>query len=238
MCGHWSPRGWWSYYLFACLVKVPIGTLVLGLLTFCLTVSSSRYRCTWRHDIVVLLPACVLIMLVSSQTGFSRYFRYLLPAFPLLFVWCGKLAMSITHRSRLVAVFGVTAFTWSFSSAMAVYPHSMSYFNEFTGGPHGGHRFLLDANIDWGQDMCFLKRWYDNHPNSRPLKINCIHPVSVAAYGFESNRDSSQGRELIPGWYAVSVHTLFADNSPYKYLTENHQPVCKTGYSIWVYRIP
>lgn len=34
-----------------------------------------------------------------------------------------------------------------------------------------GH--LLDANIDWGQDLLFLKRWNERHPESRNEPPTC-----------------------------------------------------------------
>ena len=35
-------------------------------------------------------------------------------------------------------------------SSLAIYPHSLSYFNELAGGPTKGHYHLIDSNIDWG----------------------------------------------------------------------------------------
>jgi len=47
----------------------------------------------------------------------------------------------------------------------------MSYFNEIAGGPDNGHAHLVDSNIDWGQDVFFLKKWMDEHPEARPMKV-------------------------------------------------------------------
>src|SRR5437773_734910 len=49
--------------------------------------------------------------------------------------------------------------------------NSLSYFNEMAGGPENGAAHLLDANIDWGQDLLELKRWCDAHPEARPLYL-------------------------------------------------------------------
>jgi hypothetical protein len=43
-----------------------------------------------RDELVVLLPLVELLMFVSSQTGFSTHFRYVLPVFPFLFIWASK----------------------------------------------------------------------------------------------------------------------------------------------------
>jgi hypothetical protein len=38
-----------------------------------------------------------------------------------------------------------------------IYPNYLAYFNAFPGGPTQGPRYLLDSNIDWGQDTKRLK---------------------------------------------------------------------------------
>jgi hypothetical protein len=43
-------------------------------------------------ELILLAPALLLITLVSSQTGFNRYLRYVVPAFPFLYIWISQLA--------------------------------------------------------------------------------------------------------------------------------------------------
>jgi hypothetical protein len=31
------------------------------------------------------------------------------------------------------------------------------------GGPNGGWRYLVDSNLDWGQDLGGLKQWMDEN---------------------------------------------------------------------------
>lgn len=114
---------------------------------------------------VLLLPAVVLFLFVSSQTGFSRHFRYVLPAFPFVLIWIGKVACAAQRKPRTIGVLVVGAMIWSAASSLWIYPHSMSYFNEAVGGPRRGGEHLLDSNIDWGQDLLYLKRWLDDHPD-------------------------------------------------------------------------
>lgn len=37
-------------------------------------------------DFILLFPAMIFFIFVSSQTGFSRHFRYVLPVFPFVFI--------------------------------------------------------------------------------------------------------------------------------------------------------
>ena len=121
----------------------------------------------------------------------------------------------------------------------------MSYFNELAGGPLGGHRYLLDANIDWGQDLIRLKTWIKAHPEAHPLY--CIQTGFVSPYeiGIDctwshkmSSSELGPQEELIPepSWYAVSVHELFQRHGYYRYL-QKYPPVGRVGYSIWIFHI-
>lgn len=58
-------------------------------------------------------------------------------------------------------------------STLRVYPHQLAYFNEFSGGPDNGHRHLLDSNIEWGQDLLYLKEWQARHSSHKDLCLDC-----------------------------------------------------------------
>ena len=110
----------------------------------------------------------------------------------------------------------------------------------------GGHRYLLDANIDWGQDLIRLKYWIETHPDARPLF--CIHTGFVSPYelGIDckwppkmSSPEYGLQDDIVPqpGWYAVSVHELFQRHGYYRYL-QKYKPVGRIGYSMWVFHFP
>jgi hypothetical protein len=165
LAGEWKFRGWWYYYLYALAVKMPLGTMLLLGLGI---VVGSRYTRGWQDELVVLAPAVVIFVLVSSQTGFSHHLRYALPLLPFLFVWAGKLGRSIECGDRHIAVVAATALGCTVISSAVTYPHGLSYFNELAGGPKAGYRHLCDSNVDWGQDLLYLKRWCDAHPEAAP----------------------------------------------------------------------
>lgn len=248
--GQWRNYGWWYYYLVCAALKVPMGTWLLGFLAIGMTISSRTNRIqeakahsvAWRDEGMLLLPAMMVFILVSSETGFSRYFRYVLPCFPFVYVWMSKVAR-VGRLKWLMA----PALAWSVMSSLLVYPHSMSYFNELAGGPTGGHRFLLDANVDWGQDLLYLKRWLHGHPEAKPLRMAHEYFVNPEALGIQAQwapcgpvRDSDFNKpqtEQIgpqPGWYAVSVDRIHAPEYDY---FQQFQPVAMAGYSIYIYHI-
>jgi hypothetical protein len=263
--GDWRYGGWCFYYLYALAIKLPLGT-------WCLIAISSvcclqrQYRLSGRNEIALLLPIGAVLALVSSQTGFSIHSRYVMPILPFLYIWCSRLARSIVARHRTVAIATISALCWSVSSSLWSCPHSLSYFNEIAGGPMHGHAHLLDSNIAWGQDICLLKRWYDDHHDARPLNLAYYGLMDPGLAGIEftlpplgplpnSPTTCTRTEKLgpLPGWYAIDVNYLrgaksrtrdgqggwqsvATDASDLTYF-QRFQPVATAGYSIYIYHI-
>jgi hypothetical protein len=238
--------GWWYYYLYAMAVKMPVGTLALigiacvfpltglrreptGQSCECAAALQSAIQNPKSAIILLLLPALAVLVLISSQTGFSRYLRYALPAFPFLFLFASGLvgatpkprkgARSLRIRGAFARAAIPLLLLVSATSSLAVFPHSLSYFNEVAGGPLNGADHLLDANIDWGQDLLEFKRWHDGHPGRAPQHAFLFGFVSPATAGIdvvplppgEMNRfGASDGRaDPSSGWCAISVNELY-----------------------------
>ena len=133
--GQWADHGWWYYYLYALLIKEPLGTWCLTAFAVGAMISGHGYSASWRDEMVLLAPAVAFLLFVSSQTGFSAHLRYLLPALPFLFIWVSKIGRVFTARSfsrnRLVIATSIALMlAWSVASSLAIYPHSLSYFSE------------------------------------------------------------------------------------------------------------
>lgn len=156
--GEWQDHGWWYYYLYAAVLKVPLGTWSLGLLSLACCLRSHCRISIGRDQLILLLPAVVVFTVVSAKCGFNEHFRYILPVFPFLFVFVSSVA-----KYCRAAVLIVPLCCWMFASSLWVYPHSISYFNESIGGPLNGPKHLLGSCVDWGQDLRYLKQWLDNH---------------------------------------------------------------------------
>ncbi len=100
--GEWRDRGWWYYYLYACAIKVPLGLWLLGLFAIICrflifptpdtrnptpSPADTRHPTpSLRDEFILLFPALVIFAVVSSKTGFSEHMRYVLPAFPFVFI--------------------------------------------------------------------------------------------------------------------------------------------------------
>jgi hypothetical protein len=209
----------------------------------------------WRDELVLLAPAIVVLALVSSQTGFSRYLRYALPMAPFYLIFIGQVARAFAAHRPVASAIVVFATALSVTSSMAAFPHSLSYFNELIGGPLHGADHILDANIDWGQDLLNLKRWYDAHPEARPLYVQYFGFPSTAPSiagidsqrmprmsGADSPNQATFRSRLEPGWYAISVNDLYgyrhsgSEEPWFSYLLAEN-PVTMAGYSIRIYHL-
>lgn len=261
----WKEGGWWYYYLVALAVKVPLGAWVLVIIAAVLRLTRFRKSMSWHEDALLLTPGLLILALVSSQTGFNHHMRYVLPMFPFVVIWTSQVVCQIEkHRTRK-AVVGA-AWIWFAGSSLWYYPHNLSYFNELVGGPLGGHRVLVDSNIDWGQDLLYLKQWYDAHPEARPFHLAYFGETDPSVLGIEFRlppkmptdyRDNafpeSESANLgpRPGWHAISVSVLRGlefrlyigdgtreniGDEAYTYFRE-FEPIARAGYSIYIYHV-
>ncbi len=277
--GTWKERGWWYYYLVCALLKIPLGTWGLALLVLALGVyrryqcradgdlqSTGQARvpnrrpgsCDWGDELVLLLPPAALFCLVSSQTGFSCHFRYVLPGLPFVLVWVSRVALLASQKRRFLGFCALGLLSWSVASSLSVYPYCISYFNELAGGPNNGHKYLLGSSVDWGQDVLRFRRWHRRHPEVEGLSLrlpttfahalvhreSCLRvpggPVDDTQPLEDSSDEKAQNDPRIlgprPGWFAGGIHSIYHPHNRCRYLLE-FQPRTKIGYSIYTYHL-
>jgi hypothetical protein len=264
LAGEWQLGGWWYYYLYGLAIKVPLGTWILVLLAIAVSLWRPCYNAGRQDELVLLAPALTVLVLASLQDGFSQHLRYVLPLFPFVFIWVSKLARSGPKRDCKLSALTGSALLWSMVSSMSIFPHSLSYFNELVGGPLHGHKHLVDSNIDWGQDLLFLKSWLDEHPEATPLELAYFGSFDPRAAGLQftmpppgtgmTREDAvvNDGRDgPQPGWFAISVNLLrgyyypvhdgqgHQENvrAPYYTYFQHFKPVARAGYSIYIYHL-
>lgn len=269
MAGRWGLHGWWYYYLYALAVKLPLGFIALGLWGFALACAAAirgRDPTARRDQFVLLFPAAFLFAFVSSQTGFSHHMRYVLPCFPFVIVAAGAtVAWAEQRKSRIAQAGGALLLALGIASSLRVYPHSLSYFNEAAGGPRSGGQHLDNSNIDWGQDLLYLKSWIAEHPEAHPFGLAYFGVVDPRIMGIEyviappvqgivvpASHASSSARGPRAGYFAVSVNFLYGTTfACFKHAGEDAtpcggkdfeyfrmlKPIDRIGYSIYVYHL-
>ncbi len=179
--GRIHERGFWYYYLYALAVKVPLGTWLLAIVALVFKLTRRERLCPRRDEFVLLAPFGIFLAIVSAETDYSAHFRYALPILPYLFVWIGQTGAACL-RSTPWSLAVAAGLGWSVVSTLGVAPHWLSYFNEAVGGPTRGHEHLANSNLDWGQDLLYLREWLADHPEARPIGLayyGMFHPGAI-----------------------------------------------------------
>ena len=86
--------------------------------------------------------------------------RHLLPVYPFVLVIAGRIAaLAFGPRARyapLRVAVGLLCL-WQAVATARAFPHYLAYFNELVGGPKNGWKYLVDSNLDWGQELPGLR---------------------------------------------------------------------------------
>ncbi|MES1245031.1 MAG: glycosyltransferase family 39 protein [Acidobacteriota bacterium] len=217
LMGRWSREGSPFYYLMVILFKTPL-PLLLGLLLAPFVRNEKR-----REETFLWLPT--LVLLIFFSTSKVHYgIRYILPIFPLLFVYAGRLVPWIRTRKVAVALLLIYPL-----SALTSTPDTISYFNLLAGGH--GDRILLDSNIDWGQGLKRVRAFMDREGIDQ-IGLAYFGHVDPAIYGI----DWGFPRPDRPGFVAVSAN--FLHGYPYAtYANGRMVPIPPDAFS-WLARYP
>lgn len=242
--GRFHPDGLSYYFLAAFLLKTPVA--FLALLGIRAADQAWRKRVDADEALYLLLPA-LLWFVVMTVSALPFGIRYVLPAYPLLFVYVGGIVASplflrLWGKSLVVGLVLVFA-----ASSVRAHPHYIPYFNLIAGGSSNGIEWLDDSNVDWGQDLPLLAEWL--HEND--VRDATIVPMALydpALYGVQGR--VAPPHEVLPtlsssdpelGVYAVSAHLLTRvrwGGEPEIDPLRDLEPRAVLGHSIYVFDVP
>jgi hypothetical protein len=156
LLGRHSNTGWWHYYLVAVLVKnTPV---FLAGAAAALVWAGRRLLDPTRPEAHAFVPAAI-VLLAASASRIQIGERYVLAVYPyLVLIAASAAARASATRWGGPALAGILALHAASTLSAAPAGH-LAYFNVLAGGPPGGHRVLLDSNLDWGQDLPRLAEW-------------------------------------------------------------------------------
>jgi hypothetical protein len=193
----------------------------------------------------IILPS--LLYLAVAMTGKTDVgLRYILPLYPLMILLAAK-AVAECLRRKWSRVSFVALIAWQCIACAWSYPHYLAYFNEFVGGPRNGYRWLVDSNLDWGQDLKGLKRWMDDNGASH-INLAYFGSADPGNYGIECTylagsppfAQEQIRKPRLPGLVAVSathlqgVYLSGAERNFFRPLL-TRKPDAVIGHSIHVY---
>ncbi len=257
--GQIREAGGLAYYPLAFALKTPLFTLALLALGLVAAVVSGPRR--WRATLPlwIYLGGYVAATLLSNV---STGYRFLLPILPFGFMLIAGLFRdgassrehSGTHGVRWprkpVRRWGgwVGLLLLGIAVSVRLHPDYLTYFNLLAGGPAGGHRYLVDSNLDWGQSLKALRSYLDEQeieqvrlsfytyadPALYDIRYQPIPPAKGAAPLLPARFNPS------PGTYAISATVLqgvmTVDPDMYSWF-QQRQPVARPGHAIYVYQV-
>jgi len=214
-----------------------------------------------------MLVMIVIYWAFSIKSNLNIGVRHILPTLPFIYaltarqisLWIkGGIQERISNYHGFWQLFGlywhrlkkgfvvVILFVWAIISVVSVWPSFLAYFNEIAGGPNNGYKFVVDSNLDWGQDILRLSQFIEKN-NIKEIKMDYFSGAP-AEYYIKTAKIESFNREVSQkGWLAVSATILMGackgDKIPCSYneraytWLDQYKPVAKIGYSIFVYDI-
>jgi hypothetical protein len=186
LLGMTSNRGWWWYFPVAILVKTPVPLFILLISALVLR---RRTRTADPFDELLLIVPAIVYFGIGMTSRANLGVRHMLPIFPFVCVFVSQVVRAIDwtsisvrpiQRSRLPVLAFVSCVGWYGFAAISSYPNYIAYFNELAGGPYGGHRVLLDSNLDWGQDLLRIKQAL----NGSPSPVGVVYDWSTQAFDY------------------------------------------------------
>lgn len=263
--GEVSASGWKDYFPIVYSIKEPLPFYILTIFALIVSLWNIK-RPLWRETFsrfknwmalhfteLSILILVLVYWIFSLAANLNIGIRHLLPVFPFTMV---LVAAAITNWLRppfikWKYIFLVILILWQMSSIIRIYPSFLAYFNQLAGGPDNGYKYVVDSNLDWGQDLKRLTKWVNDN-NIQKIYLDYFGGTDTQYYLKE---------KLIPWWgtrdpkglpkgsyLAVSATFLQGGRGkpvpgftqPYGYYNwlDKYTPISKIGYSIFVYYIP
>jgi hypothetical protein len=252
--GQYSNTGWRYYFLVTFLVKTTIPLIILIVLGIILI---RRYGAGMAAEAMLLAPV-VFFMATAMASHINIGHRHILPIYPFLIVSASKIARAFDPpRHKVLAAVCALLVSWNIVETALIYPHFLSYFNQIVGGPSNGYQWLVDSNIDWGQDMKGLANYMRQHPDeevylsyfghARPEYYG-VKPKILPGYPYFPG-GNYVGFDQIPSGATVAVSAANLQCVLTKEIDvpgieqfmrrlREMRPVAEIGYSIKIYRLP
>jgi Dolichyl-phosphate-mannose-protein mannosyltransferase len=195
LMGRRSPNGFWYYFPAVLAVKTPLALFGLLLASLWLVF---RGKDRLQPALALAFSAGVLAASLSGHIDIGV--RFILPVYIGLAVVAGCAAA----RARgWAAVLCGALILWQVASGALAHPDYLAYTNEIAGSHP--ERFVVDSDLDWGQDMKRLGDFLRQHGAASVAftPFNRTYALPVATEPGNPEAPS-------PGWNAVSV-TIWKD---------------------------
>jgi 4-amino-4-deoxy-L-arabinose transferase-like glycosyltransferase len=179
LLGKYSERGWWYYFPVVMAVKTPTATILLFLLAVAMA-TQVLLRDGWRAaagklarcspDWYALTVPPLFYFLVSLESHINIGIRHVLPMYPFIFIWMAAVLFSLSRVTvpNWVRGAAVACMALGMAETAMEVPNYLGFFNVASGGPRVGLNYVVDSNLDWGQDLKRLKTYLASHRVTNP----------------------------------------------------------------------
>jgi 4-amino-4-deoxy-L-arabinose transferase-like glycosyltransferase len=229
LCGKTSTAGFWWYFPFAIILKTTIAALLL----FCAGVWFALRDRVLREPFAEWGLAALLMVIISMPTALDLGIRYLLPFYVPFSIAAAATVLAMLRASRATATVAVTLLVCHLGASALAHPDYFPYFNAFAGSDPS--RYLIDSNIDWGQDVLRLRNVVRRR-NINSLTLSLMGPADYPALGFPTVYNADPWARS-HGWIAVSDHSyqMTKTQGGWKWLPDTYERI---GKSIRLYHVP
>jgi len=239
--GRHSVNGVLWYFPLALGIKTPLAVLALLLAGLAAVIKS------FRKDFVWLILPPLIYFAISMGAKVQIGFRHILSVMPFVAVLAGLGAVYIGEKKALRCVLAPLLVLWGWG-LVKTGPYYLAYFNELAGGAANGYKFLVDSNLDWGQDVKTLSVRLNERGNppvvlsyfgvARPeyygikyLPLGTISNVELAGTG----EDVCRMDRLLLAVSATNLqNTYYPDKHTFDWL-KSRKPEFSAGYSLFLY---
>ena len=157
--GHIYRHGTWLYFPAAFVIKSTLPFLLLLAAAFALIAARHLKQ---RRELLFLLIPPAFFFAVAMHSTMNIGQRHILPIYPFLYVLLAGAAAWLIQRNCRWSYAIAVLLLWQIVTSARVAPAYMAYANEAWGGPSSLHRYLGDANTDWGQQLKAAKKYLDS----------------------------------------------------------------------------
>ena len=228
--GHVGTNGWWWYFPAAIGLKTTLAFFAL-ILAGAIAVWTNRSK---RWAMAETLAGSAAILAVAMPSTLDLGVRYVLPVYVLLTVAAaiGTVAL-LESRRKWVRYAAALLVVLHVTSSVAAHPDYFPYFNELAGGDPG--RYLVDSNLDWGQDLLRLSRVVRQR-GIEHIRLN-VGWTDFDRLGFP-RRGSVTSMQPEQGWIAIGEHVYRTEHTNLGWSWLDPYPMTRIGKSIRLYYLP